>query len=215
MEPIELLIADDHPTFRRGLRALLRNEQSVAIVGEVETGDDAVAFAERLQPQIVLMDVQMPGCNGIEATRRILAQSPHIRILMLTMFDDDDMVFAAMQAGARGYLLKGADKGEILRALRAVASGEAIFGPAIAVRMMRFFAPRPAQLTRPFPELTDRELEILGLLAQGKSNNSIAERLVVSLKTVRNHVSNILAKLEAADRAEAIDRARDAGLGRS
>jgi DNA-binding NarL/FixJ family response regulator len=214
MEPIELLIADDHPTFRRGLRALLRNEPGVAIVGEVETGDDAVTFAERLQPQIVLMDVQMPGCNGIEATRQILAQSPHIRILMLTMFDDDDMVFAAMQAGARGYLLKGADKGEILRALRAVASGEAIFGPAIAARMMRFFAPRPAEPARPFPELTGRELEVLSLLAQGQSNSAIAERLVLSLKTVRNHVSNILAKLEAADRTEAIDRARNAGLGR-
>lgn len=138
-----------------------------------------------------------------------------MRILMLTMFDDDDMVFAAMQAGARGYLLKGADKGEILRALRAVASGEAIFGPAIAARMMRFFAPRPALSARPFPELTDRELEILGLLAQGHSNSSISERLVLSLKTVRNHVSNILAKLEAGDRTEAIDRARDTGLGRS
>jgi DNA-binding NarL/FixJ family response regulator len=215
MEPIELLIADDHPTFRRGLRALLRNEPSVTIVGEVETGDDAVAFAERLQPQIILMDVQMPGCNGVEATRRVLAQSPHIRILMLTMFDDDDMVFAAMQAGARGYLLKGADKGEILRAVRAVASGEAIFGPAIAARMIRFFAPRSAKPARPFPELTDRELEVLGYLAQGQSNIAIAERLILSLKTVRNHVSNILAKLEAADRAEAIDRARDAGLGRS
>jgi DNA-binding NarL/FixJ family response regulator len=204
METIRMLIADDHPLFREGVQAMLRREVDIEIVGEATTGEQAVIAAESLQPDVILMDLHMPGVNGIEATRRILAVSPHIRVLVLTMYEDDDSVFAALRAGARGYLLKGADKAEILRAIRAVSSGEAIFGPAIAGRLMAFFAT---------PQMPTREREILTMIAGGLSNSEIADRLVVSLKTVRNHVSNIFAKLEVADRAQAMDRARKAGLG--
>ncbi len=212
MEPIHLLVADDHRTFRDGVRALLRREPTIEIVGEATTGEEAIALAEERQPDVVLMDLHMPSVNGIEATRRILHHSPHMRILVLTMFDDDDSVFAAMQAGARGYLLKGADKAELLRAIRAVASGEAIFGPAIARRLITFFTQRTA-LPVPFPDLTEREREILALIAQGWSNTEIADHFVISLKTVRNHVSNIFNKLEVVARAQAMQRARQAGLG--
>ena len=213
-ERIQVLIADDHAAFRSGLRALASTAPDMAVVGEAATGDEVVSLAGRLQPDVILMDLQMPGLNGIEATRRILATSPHISILMLTMFEDDDSVFAALQAGARGYLLKGALKAEILRAVRSVHSGEAIFGPAIARRLMRYFASRrPGSRSPAFPELTERELEILTLMAQHLGNTAIAERLMLSEKTVRNHVSNIFTKLQVADRAEAILRARDAGLG--
>jgi DNA-binding NarL/FixJ family response regulator len=159
------------------------------------------------------MDLNMPGVNGIEATRRILAANPQINILVLTMFDDDDSVFAAMRAGARGYLLKGAEGDEMLRALHVVSSGEAIFSPAIARRLTQYFgARRPSVPSQAFPELTEREREILTLLAQGYTNPAIAEKLVLSPKTVRNHVSTIFSKLQVAGRAEAIIRARDAGL---
>jgi DNA-binding NarL/FixJ family response regulator len=162
------------------------------------------------------MDIQMPGLNGIEATRRIVATSPHMGIIVVTMFEDDDSVFAAMRAGARGYVLKVADQEEMLRAIRAVARGEALFGPAIASRLMSYFtAPRPAATSLLFPELTDREREVLGLIAQGYNNEEIARRLVLSQKTVRNHMSNIFSKLQVADRAQAIVRAREAGLGES
>jgi len=215
MDHIRILVADDHAQFRAGIRAMLRREAELELVGEVATGAEAINAAETLQPDVVLMDLHMPGVNGIEATRQILATSPHIRILVLTMFEDDDSVFAALRVGARGYLLKGADKAEIVRAIRAVERGEAIFGPAIAQRLMHYFAaPRPAPAVLAFPELTDREREILTLIAQGMSNSEIADRLVVSLKTVRNHVSNIFSKLQVADRTEAILRARNAGLGR-
>ena len=207
---MRILIADDNPEFREGLRGLLAGAPDTAVVGEAATGDQAIALAARLQPDVVLMDLKMPGLNGIEATRRIVGASPHIGVLVVTMFEDDDSVFAAMRAGARGYLLKGALKAETLRAIRAVASGEAIFSPAIARRLMSFFA-RP---TAPaLPELTDREREVLTLIAQGRSNQQIAEQLYLSLKTVRNHVSNIFGKLQVVDRAQAVLRAREAGLG--
>ncbi len=214
MELIRVLIADDHPHFRDGLRALLLSALDLEVVGEAGDGEEAISLAVELQPDVILMDLNMPGVGGIEATRRILRTSPHIAILVISMFEDDDSIFAALQAGARGYLLKGALKAEILRAIRAVTSGEAIFGPAIAKRLMNYFAtPRPSAPPNAFPELTDREREILTLIAQQQTNPEIAKRLHLSPKTVRNHVSNIFAKLQVADRAQAIIRAREAGLG--
>ena len=217
MDPIRILIADDHPLFRDGLRALLESVADMQIIGEAATGDEALVQARVLQPDVILMDIKMPGLNGIEATRRILQTSPHIRILILTMFEDDESVFAAVRAGARGYLLKGAVQEETLRAIRAVASGEAIFGPTVASRLMHYFgSTRPTARSGPaqfFPELTDREYEILTLIAQRKSNAQIAAHFVLSPKTVRNHVSNILSKLQVADRAEAMHAAWTAGLG--
>ena len=214
MEQIRILIADDHAAFRAGLQALLRTAADLEVVGHVDSGDAAVAQAELLQPDVILMDINMPGLNGIEATRRILYTSPHIGILVITMFEDDDSVFSAMQAGARGYLLKGAPKTEILRAVRGVASGEAIFGATIAKRLTSYFsAPRPSNASQAFPELTEREREILNLIAHGASNQEIANRLVLSPKTVRNHTSNIFNKLQVADRVQAMMVAREAGLG--
>jgi DNA-binding NarL/FixJ family response regulator len=214
MEPLRVLIADDHPLFRHGIHALLDAAPDFEVVGEATTGDEAVAMAAALQPDVILMDVRMPGANGIEATRRIVRESPHIRILIVTMFEDDASVFTAMRAGARGYVLKDAEKAEMLRAIRAVGSGEAIFSPAIATRLIDFFAaPKPAAAPDAFPDLTEREREILDLIAQGKSNADIAGQLVLSPNTVRNYVSNIFSKLQVADRAHAILLARDAGLG--
>jgi DNA-binding NarL/FixJ family response regulator len=213
MEHIRILIADDHPVFRYGLRALLAAEPTTEVIGDATTGGEAIAKASSLQPDVILMDLNMPGVNGIEATRRILEMTPHMSILVLTMFDDDDSIFAAMRAGARGYLLKGAEGEETVRAIHAVSSGEAIFSPAIARKLMQYFgARRPTAPPQAFPELTEREREILTLIAQGYTNTAIAEKLVLSPKTVRNHVSNIFSKLQVADRAEAIIRARDAGL---
>ena len=183
------------------------------VLGEAAAGESAVSKAEELQPDIVLMDIQMPGLNGIEATRQITSTSPHIGVIIVTMFEDDDSVFSAMRAGARGYVLKGADQEEMLRTIRAVARGDALFGPAIAARLATFFnTPRPTNAA--FPELTDRELEVLDLLAQGKNNQEIAGQLVISKKTVRNHLSNIFSKLQVADRVQAIIRAREAGMGK-
>lgn len=213
MERIRVLIADDHPHFRDGMRALLSSVPDLEVVGEARDGEGAITQAEKLQPDVILMDLGMPGVNGIEATRRVLRTSPHIAVLVISMQEDDDSVFAALQAGARGYLLKGAPKTEILRSIRSVASGEAIFGPAIAKRLMQFFAtPRPAA-PEVFPGLTDREREILALIARHETNPEIAKRLRLSPKTVRNHVSNIFTKLQVADRAQAIIRAREAGMG--
>jgi DNA-binding NarL/FixJ family response regulator len=213
MDSIRILIADDHPVFRYGLRALLSAEPTTEVVGEATTGEEVIAAALSLQPDVILMDLNMPSVNGIEATRRILAETPHVSILVLTMFDDDDSVFAAMRAGARGYLLKGAEGEETVRAISVVNSGEAIFSPSIARRLMQYFgASRPTALPQLFPDLTEREREILTLIAQGYTNPAIAEKLVLSPKTVRNHVSNIFSKLQVAGRAEAIIRARDAGL---
>lgn len=216
MDKITILIADDHPPFRLGLRALLESSEDVLVVGEVGSGTEAVIQAAKLQPDVILMDIQMGAVNGIEATRRILHTSPHIAILILTMFEDDDFVFAALRAGARGYLLKGTLKADLLRAIHSVSSGEAVFGAAIARRLMTYFAEvqRPATvLTYAFPELTEREREILMLIANHQSNSEIAEKLNISLKTVRNHVSNIFSKLQVVDRAQAILKAHEAGLG--
>ncbi len=215
MDQIRVLIADDYEPFRRGLRAMLESETDITVVGEAADGQGALAEAEALQPDVVLMDLKMPGMNGLEATRRILHTSPHIRVLMLTMADDDESVFAALQVGARGYVLKGALKANVLRAIRGVQSGDAIFGAAVAQRLMHYFATvRPPVLGDAFPELTERERQILGLLAQNRSNQEIADRLVLSVKTVRNHISNICTKLQVVDRTQAMLRARDAGLGR-
>jgi DNA-binding NarL/FixJ family response regulator len=213
-DTIRILIADDHPLFRGGMRALLAADSDTEVLGEATTGEEAVALAVALQPDIVLMDLKMPGLGGIEATRRILHASPTTRILVVTMFEDDGSVFTALRAGARGYVLKGANPDEVLRAIRVVADGEAIFSPAVATRLLGFFGEiRPEVLPRAFPELTDREREILGLIAQGRGNAEIARRLFLSPKTVANHVSNIFGKLQVADRAQALLRAREAGLG--
>jgi DNA-binding NarL/FixJ family response regulator len=212
---MRVLVADDHPMYRYGLRTLLEATPDLEVVGEAATGVEAVSAAATLQPDIVVMDLNMPGLNGIDATRAILRANPGTGVLVLTMFDDDESVFAAMRAGARGYLLKGADKSEIARAVLAVASGEAIFGPAVAQRVIDYFSTaRPAGQPPAFPELTEREREILELIAQGHRNPTIAKQLVLSPNTVRNHVSSIFAKLQVADRAQAIIRAREAGLGR-
>jgi len=214
METIRVLIADDHQIFRDGLRALLTSAPETELVGEATTGEEAIALAARHQPDVILMDVQMPGVNGIEATRQIVQMSPHVAVLIVTMFEDDHNVFTAMRAGARGYVLKGTRHEEMLRAIRAVAGGEAIFSPAIAARLMEFFGSmKPTAPLQVFPELSEREREILALIAQGHKNAEIAAKLVLSPKTIRNHVSNILSKLQVADRAEAIIRAREAGLG--
>jgi DNA-binding NarL/FixJ family response regulator len=214
MDPLRILIADDHPLFRDGLRAMLSSAPDTELVGEATTGKEAVSLAAELQPDLVVMDVQMPETDGIEATRWITRDSPHINILVVTMFEDDGTVFEAMRAGARGYVLKGANYGEMLRAIRAVGNGEAIFSPQVAVRLVNFFADiRPATVPQVFPELSDREREVLNLIAQGHKNPEIADLLFLSPKTVRNHVSTILHKLQVADRAQAILRAREAGLG--
>ena len=211
---VRVLIADDHPLFREGMRGRLDRVDDIAVVGEASSGDEAVEFAQRLTPHVVLMDIKMPGLNGIEATREILRANPRVGVLMLTMFEDDDSVFAAMRAGAKGYLLKDSGGEGVVYAIRALTSGEAVFGPGVAERIIGYFsAPRSAAPQRAFPELTEREEEILSLVAQGKSNQEIARQLFVSLKTVRNHVSNILVKLQVADRAQAVIRARDAGIG--
>lgn len=214
MEPIRALIVDDHPMFRRGLRTLLAALPAVQVVGEAGGGDEAVRLAAELQPDLVLMDLQMPGGSGLAATRAIVNANPHTRVLVVTLSADDDSVFAALRAGAHGYLLKEAEDEEMLRAVRAVAEGGAIFSPGIAERILAFFASPHRALPRDvFPELSEREREILGLIAQGRSNAEIADRLVLSRKTVSNHVSNIFSKLHVADRAQAIVRAREAGLG--
>ena len=213
MDPLRVLIADDHPLFRKGMRALLIAAQDIEVVGEATTGQEVIELAATLQPDVILMDLQMPGINGIEATRQILHTSPHIRILVITLFEDDASVFSALRAGARGYVLKDAKEEEMLRAIRSVGSGEAIFSPAIATRLIDFFAaPRPDASKEIFPTLTEREREILQLLARGSPNHDIAKQLALSVKTVNNYVSNIFSKLQVTDRAQAIIRARDAGL---
>ena len=214
MESIRVLIADDHTLFRDGLRMLLASIPDIEVVGEASSGKEALRLAVDLLPDVILMDIQMPDLNGIEATSQILGASPHIGIIVLTMFQDDDTVFAVMRAGARGYVLKGADQTVLLRAVRAVANGESLFSPEIAARLMQYFASlEPTSRPELFPALTGREREILSFIANGQTNAEIAEKLVISMKTVRNHVSNIFSKLQVADRAQAAIRARKAGLG--
>ena len=213
METLRILVAEDHPLFRKGMISLLSSVSEFEVVGEAATGEEAVAHAAELQPDVVLMDLQMPNVNGIEATRRIVQESPSVRVLVVTLFEDDDSVFMALKAGARGYVLKDADEEEMVRAIRAVGRGEAIFSSAVAERVLAYFAsphPAPPQV---FPTLTDREREILHLIAQGHPNPAIAKQLHLSTKTVGNYVSNIFTKLQVADRAQAIISAREAGLG--
>lgn len=213
MNSLNILIADDHPLFRKGIRALLESNPDIEVIGEATSGREAVEMATALQPDLVLMDLQMPEGGGLMATREISKSSPNIRILVVTLFEDDESVFTALRAGARGYILKDADEDEMMRAVRAVGDGEAIFSPTIATRLMDYFTASRAVVPREvFPELTDREREILTLIARGQTNAAIAEQLTISLKTVRNHVSNIYAKLQVADRAQAVIRAREAGL---
>lgn len=212
--PISVLIADDHPLFRKGMRALLDSLPETAVAGEATTGQEAVDLALDLRPDVVLMDLQMPAGGGLWAIKQLAAQQPDMRILVVTLFEDDESVFTALKSGARGYILKDAEEDEMVRAIQAVAQGEAIFSPAIAARLMDYFA---ATQTSPhaeaFPELTEREREILILIARGRSNAEIADELSISLKTVRNHASNIFNKLQVADRTQAAIRAREAGLG--
>jgi DNA-binding NarL/FixJ family response regulator len=212
-ERLRVVLADDHPVFRHGLRALLDEAPDIDVVGEAASGEAGAELVESLRPDLVLMDIKMPGLNGIDATRRIHSGSPDVRVLILTMFEDDNSVFAAMRAGARGYILKDADKEDLLRAVRSVGRGEAIFSPAIATRVLDYFASGPSTVSRDaFPMLTERERDLLRLLARGLSNAQIATELGLSVKTVSNYVSSVLSKLQVADRAQAIVRARDAGL---
>lgn len=216
MSDLRVLIADDHPVFRDGMRAMLEATPGMVVVGEATTGEEAVALAGELSPDLILMDVGMPGINGVEATRRIVERHPGSRVLVVTMFEDDATVFAAMRAGAGGYVLKDATKDELRRAIQAVGNGEAIFSPAVAARVIATFTqPRPSAQSRPFPELTGREHDILALIARGLTNAQIAEQLTLSGKTVSNYVSVILSKLQVTYRAEAAERARKAGLGNS
>ncbi len=210
MENIRLLVADDHAFYREGVKSMLNGKAGVTVIGEAASGDEAVAAALSVRPDVVLMDLNMPGLNGIEATRKILAREPQARILVLTMFDDES-VFAAIRAGARGHLLEDATVDDLLRAVTAVHRGEAIFSPASAEKLMRYFAQTRVNTTA-FPALTEREHDVLLLIAQGHSNTEIAELLSLTHKTVRNYVSNIFDKLQVADRAHAIVKARDAGF---
>jgi DNA-binding NarL/FixJ family response regulator len=210
---IRIVVADDHPVVRDGLRTLLDTLPDTELVGEAGTGREAIRAAVTLKPDVLIMDLGMPDVDGFAATAQIAQVAPHVAVLVLTMSDDDETVFAAMRAGARGYLVKGATKDEILRAVSAVAAGEAIFGPNVARRVLSYFA-APPQRRDPFPELTTREREVLDLLAAGLSNSAIAARLGVAVKTVNNNTSAIFAKLQVVGRAEAIIRAREAGLGR-
>ena len=211
MTPIRVLICDDHAPFREGLRALLSTTTEVEVVGEAPDGQAAVATALALQPDVVLMDLTMPGMSGVEATERVLARCPHIAVLVLTMVEDDQALFAALQAGARGYLLKGARKAEILRAVQGVVDGQAIVGAPLAAKLTSLLGARPGPAPT-FPQLSSREREILVLLTQQLTNGEIAARLSLSEKTVRNHVSNILTKLQVSTRAQAITTARAAGI---
>ena len=217
---IKLLIVDDHTLFRDGLRAIFQNVHDIDVVGEAATGVEAIQLATTLEPDVILMDIQMDDMNGIDATRRILGSAPNIRVIMLTMLEDSESLFAAMTAGARSYILKGADKAAVLKTLRSVADGEVLFGSAIADRVTSYFQnlstlANTRQSDDPsFAELTEREREILHHIARGLNNHEIAGRLHIAVKTVSNHISNIFNKLQVVDRAQAIIKAREAGLGK-
>jgi DNA-binding NarL/FixJ family response regulator len=211
---IQVVIADDHPVVREGLSALLASVPSITVAGIAGTGREAVRAAVTLRPAVLVMDIQMPELSGVAAAAEITRAAPGVAVLMLTMFDDDDSVFAAMRAGARGYVLKGAQQDEIVRAIHAVAAGEAIFGPGIARRVLGLVS-APAAPSTPFPGLTSREHEVLDLIAAGVRNTEIAQRMSIAPKTVANHIAAIFTKLQVADRNQAIILARDAGLGRN
>lgn len=214
MAPTRIVLADDHALFREGMRALMASIDAIEVVGEAETGEEAVALGLALEPDVVLMDIQMPGMNGIEATRRLVAARPETRVIVLTMYEDDESVFAAMRAGARGYLLKGARQHALLRAIHTAAEGGAMFSPGVAERILLFFQTSRRDLPlNVFPDLTEREREVLDLIAGGMGNAQIARRLAIAEKTVRNHVTNIFSKLHVTDRAQAVVRARKAGFG--
>lgn len=212
---IRVLIADDHPVYRHGLRAALADVSDIEVVAEAADGSAALATATDIAVDVVLMDLHMPGMTGIQATRELARTAPAIAVLVLSMFDNDESLFAAMRAGARGYLVKGAEQEQIERAIRSVAAGEVMFGTGVAARALAYFASAPigSRAARPFPELTDREVEVLQLVAGGHTNADIARRLYLSEKTVRNHVSNVFTKLQVENRSQAVARARDAGLG--
>lgn len=211
--PLRIVVVDDHPVFRMGMVALLGSIDGFEIVGEADSAEGAIEACRRLVPDVVLMDLQLGTGSGVEATRQILEANPGIGVLVVTMMDDDDSVFAAMRAGARGYLLKGASPADIQRAVDAVCRGEVLLGPEVATRAIGFLTGSRRDGPNPFPDLTDREREVLDLVAAGLDNASISRRLSVSPKTVRNHLSNVFTKLQVADRAQAIVRAREAGLG--
>jgi DNA-binding NarL/FixJ family response regulator len=210
---IRVAVCDDHPVVRDGLRALLGSLPGVEHVGEAADGAAAVRLAVTAAPDVLVMDLRMPGLDGASATAQIRRAAPEVAVLVLTMFEDDDSVFAAMRAGARGYLVKGATQEEIGHAIATVAGGGVIFGPGVARRVLTFFAAPAGPAGEPFPELTPRERDVLGLIAGGLSNAAIATRLGLAGKTVGNHISAIFTKLQVATRAEAIARARQAGLG--
>jgi DNA-binding NarL/FixJ family response regulator len=211
---VRVVVVDDHPLFVDGLRRLLASVPDLELAAVASTGIEALTVVEQARPDIVLMDLQLPELSGIEAIRRIVDSTPDVAVLVLSMLDDDDSVFAALRAGARGYLVKGAQPDEVVHAVRATANGEAVFGASLATRILSYFTDlQPRARTAPFPELSDREREVLALLAGGNSNAAIAKRLFLSPKTVRNHVSNIISKLRVADRTAAVIRARDSGLG--
>jgi DNA-binding NarL/FixJ family response regulator len=209
-----VLVVDDHPLFRQGLRSLVEDSDDLELAGEAHEGEQAVRLTHESQPDVVVMDISMPGVGGVEATRRILRERPGTAVLIVTMIEEDDAVFAAIRAGARGYVLKGAEPEEIRRAISTVARGEALFGPSIAERLVHYFEATDTPQLQPFSELTPRERDVLDLLARGRANPAIAAQLGLTEKTVRNNVSNILTKLRVPDRAAAVARARDAGIGK-